>query len=119
MKIIKKDIEEGVLSLLGFSSRMGALIYGKEKLLSYLYTQNAYYMLFLSSDCSENTRKFWLDKTCLPGVELYVFESVTKFGLAKRLGKYELSVVATDNANILEGIRKLLKENLCLDISDR
>jgi ribosomal protein L7Ae-like RNA K-turn-binding protein len=119
LRRIKNEIQEKIINLLGFSSRMGALIYGKEKLISYLYTQNTFYMLFLASDSSENTKKFWEDKSKSLDAELYFFENLTKLELAKRLGKVELSVVATDNTEILKGIRKILKENSCLDISDR
>jgi len=116
LKIINDEIADKVLTLLGFSSRMGALIYGREKIISYLYTQNKFYMLFLSSDCSENTRKFWMDKANSLDAEIYVFQNISKEMLAQKLGKYELSAVATDNMDILKGIRKLLKENGCLDI---
>jgi len=89
---------------------MGALVFGKESLERYL-DSNHFKILFLASDCSDNTKKMWLNKTTTTGALLIQFQHTTKIELAKRLGKKELSAVSTSNQDIVKGIRKYLERS--------
>lgn len=101
-------IEEKIIGLLSFASKMGTLIYGKESLERYL-NSNHFKILFLASDCSDNTKKMWFNKTATTGTLLIQFQRTTKIELAKRLGKKELSAVSTSNVDILNGIKKYVE----------
>lgn len=87
---------------------MGSLIYGKERLERELKS-NTLQILFLASDCSENTKKLWVNKTTPTGTILIQFQKITKKELANRLGKKELSAVSTRNIDLINGIRKYLE----------
>jgi len=89
---------------------MGTLIYGKERLERHLQTTQSKW-IFLASDCSENTKKMWLNKSASNGSKLIQFKKTTKKILAQRLGKNELSAVSTSNKDILKGIRNYLENN--------
>lgn len=104
----KAKEEDKIVNLLSFASRMGKLIYGKERLERYLNGKGERW-LFLASDCSSNTQTYWEKKCQSMRCELFVFSNLTKKGLAKRLGKKELSVVSTSNTDIINGIRNLLE----------
>lgn len=102
--------EEKVLNLLSFASRMGKLIYGKEKLERYLFSKGDK-LLFMASDSSLNTQKYWINK-CEPNdIDLLMLKCHSKSSLAKRLGKNELSVVSTSNQDIINGIKKIMRED--------
>jgi len=88
---------------------MGKLIYGKERLERFLNTSSLK-MIFLASDCSDNTYKYWVNKSNSTGAKLIQFQCITKLELAKRLGKKELSAVSTSNKDILKGIIKYLEK---------
>ena len=100
--------EDKIMNLLSFASRMGKLIYGKERLERYLNGKGEKW-LFLASDCSSNTQSFWVNKCQAKACQLFVFTKLTKKGLAKRLGKKELSAVSTSNIDIINGISKILE----------
>lgn len=102
------DKEEKILKLMGFSSKMGKLIYGKEPLENYL-KDNANTMIFLASDCSQNTQKLWINKCSYNNAALFKFTKNTKIEIAQKLGKNELSAFATDNTDIIAGIEKILE----------
>ncbi len=88
---------------------MGTLIYGKERLERYLNASN-FKILFLASDCSENTKKMWVNKCDSTNAKLVIFQNTTKKELAKRLGKKELSAVSTTNKDLIKGIIKYLEK---------
>jgi len=106
----KPNKEEKIVNLLSFASRMGKLLYGKERLERYLNGKGERW-LFMASDCSLNTQSFWEKKCSAVGCELFVFSNLTKRVLAKRLGKKELSAVSTTNTDIINGIKKLLESH--------
>ncbi len=100
--------EEKIINLLSFASRMGKLVYGKERLERYLNTAETK-ILFLASDCSSNTKKYWVNKCDSTECQLFIFNSKTKKELAARLGKKELSAVSTSNMDITNGIKKIME----------
>ncbi len=89
---------------------MGKLVYGKERLERHL-NASGLKMLFMASDCSDNTKKYWHNKTNTTNTKLILFRFTTKKELAKRLGKIELSAVSTTNQDILKGIMRLLEKD--------
>src|SRR6056297_4345812 len=68
--IISKDLtdktEEKIIKLLSFASKMGTLVYGKERLERHLQAARNKW-IFLASDCSENTKKMWRNKSSSTG----------------------------------------------------
>lgn len=107
--VIKKVTERKIITLLSFASKMGALIYGKEKLERHLHASRLK-ILFIASDCSNNTKKMWVNKCDSNHAKLILFQNTTKKELAKRLGKKELSAVSTSNEDILKGVLKYLEK---------
>jgi len=89
---------------------MGTLIYGKERLERHLSASHLK-LLFLASDCSDNTKKMWVNKCNSNNAKLILFQTTTKIELAKRLGKKELSAVSTTNEDLLQGIIKYLEKS--------
>lgn len=102
------DKEEKILNLLAFSSKMGKLIYGKERLENYL-RDNHPAIIFLACDCSENTQKLWINKCTSNDGTLFKFTRNTKRQIAQTLGKIELSAFTTTNKDIIAGIDKILE----------
>jgi len=89
---------------------MGTLIYGKEKLERYLFSKGDKIM-FIASDSSLNTRKYWLNKCNQNHIDLFILKCQSKKSLAERLGKKELSVVSTSNQDIVNGIRQMMRKD--------
>jgi len=102
---IKQGKAGELMKLLGFSSKSGTLIYGREKLLEYLKHRNHdAKVIFLSEDVQLKYQDMWLRKAEYHGALIYKLNGYSMVEIGERLGKRKLSAFATTDRNILNGV---------------
>ena len=94
-----------LMKLLGFSAKNGTLIYGREKILGYLKKESGVdKIIFLSEDIQRKYQEMWRRKAEIHQAQVYKLRGHSMDIIGRRLGKRKLSVFATGDQNILNGI---------------
>jgi len=100
-----------LMKLLCFSAKNGTLIYGNEKLLGYLKKGDGEdKIIFLSEDIQLKHQEMWRKKAEFHQAKVYKLRGHSMDIIGRRLGKRKLSVFATGDQNILNGIIDKVKD---------
>ena len=107
---LKKKIGVEVLKLLGFSSKNGSLLFGKEMITEHFRKKKGKNKtVFLSEDISQKNKAMWNNKADYYNCTVFILEGYSMRELGKRLGKINLSAVATKDKDIQKGIEEKIK----------
>lgn len=98
--------EQRLKSLLGLAYKGGNLMAGTQNCKRAITSQRAKLVL-LSTDCSDNTKKFFMDKCSYRGIPVAFYGNRRFFGNA--VGKSERAVLAVLDEGFFKEIAKLIE----------
>ena len=95
-----------VLSMLGIAAKSGKVVSGEFSTEKAVKSHQAY-LVILSEECSENTRKKFTNMTDFYQVPVYTYGAMEELG--KAIGKQFRASLAITDENLAKAVEKLLR----------